>query len=133
MKLNPDCVRDILLVIEEQSNFEASVDFDCRNLHGLEQNYTYDEVIYHLRQCKWSGFFSKSAFDALDGFCVEDLSPKGHEFIENIRKDTVWNGVKSVAGKVGATSLSALVQISSNVVSELIKSYFTLNPYQPNV
>jgi len=38
----------------------------------------------------------------------------------------VWNGVKSVAGKVGATSLSALTQIATNVVTELIKAQFGL-------
>ena len=65
-------------------------------------------------------------FDGGESCIIGDLSPAGHEFLANIRKDTVWNGVKSVAGKVGATSLSALTQIAANVVTELVKAQFGL-------
>lgn len=92
-------------------------------------SYFDDEIRYHVRQCELSGLLYR--VHALSGggelsYLIEDLTPKGHEFLANIRKDTVWNGVKDVAGKVGSTSLSALTQIASNVIAELIKSQFGL-------
>lgn len=132
MKLNPDCIRDILMTLEEHTGFNTIIRISSDML-GLEEKYSYEEIRYHLRQCDWSGMVVDLSLN-LSGDCtIRDISPKGHEFIANIRKDTVWNGVKSVAHKVGSTSLSALVQISSAVIAELIKSQFIINPYQTNV
>lgn len=58
---------------------------------------------------------------------VQDLTPTGHKFIENIRQDTIWNNTKSIAAKVGSKSLDAIMQIASNVITELIKSQFGLS------
>lgn len=127
MKLNPDCIRDILLSVEDACDFNKKLiysrDTDIQRL----QKYSHDEIIYHTRQCKLSELIIGSKmFDGGESCIIGDLSPAGHEFLANIRKDTVWNGVKSVAGKVGATSLSALTQIAANVVTELVKAQFGL-------
>jgi len=55
---------------------------------------------------------------------IKDLTPKGHEFLSNIRKDTNWNKTKELAEKIGSTSLQVLVSVASQVVSALIKSQF---------
>lgn len=57
---------------------------------------------------------------------VADLTPKAHEFLADIRADTVWNDVKAVAAKVGSKSLSALSQIVAAVISEIIKAQLGL-------
>lgn len=36
------------------------------------------------------------------------LTWKGHEFLDNIRDNTVWNAVKEKASKFGGLSISAL-------------------------
>ena len=63
--------------------------------------------------------YSKMIFS---DFHISYLSPYGHQFISDIRSDNVWNHVKSLSQKVGSNSLSALIQISSGVITQLIKS-----------
>lgn len=89
--------------------------------------YTKEEVIYHIRQCDLCGFLLNPSHSVnYDYYSASDLTPQGHEFLNNIRENNVWTGVKNVAAKVGTTSLSALVQISSGVITQLIKAQFGL-------
>ena len=125
MKLNPDCVRDILLAVEEGCDIGRGVSIPGPNYSRL-QPYNESEVLYHVRQCDLSGFLYQAKTDLLGTYTIRDLTPAGHEFLANIRKDTIWSGVKDVAGKVGATSLNAIVQIASNVVAQIIKHQFGL-------
>lgn len=125
MKLNPDCVRDILLAVEEGCDIGRGVSIPGPNYSRL-QPYNESEVLYHVRQCDLSGFLYQAKTDLLGTYTIRDLTPAGHEFLANIRKDTIWSGVKDVAGKVGATSLNAIVQIASNVVAQMIKYQFGL-------
>lgn len=127
MKLNPDCIRAILLYAEEHTNASDVCRFDLDSIPEELSEFSHEEMLYHLRQCDMNGFLVGFK-ETMDGSSfISDISPKAHEFLANIRKDTVWNGIKGVAAKVGSTSLSALVQISSNVITELIKAQFGLS------
>ncbi|WMI81569.1 DUF2513 domain-containing protein [Anaerotignum sp. MB30-C6] len=123
MKLNPDCTRALLIAVEKicdiNNYFSAPED-----LHEVEGDFTHEEIAYHARQCYLAGLFYEYKHPATLYFDVTDLSPKGHEFLANIRSEDIWNSVKTVSTKIGASSLSAITTIASNVVSELIKSYF---------
>lgn len=128
MKLNPDCIRDLLLTIEANTDYSNCWDFDvnCVNQKPLNR-YSFDEVVYHIHQCQKSGLIDGcSIYMSGTAGCVQDLSPAGHRFLADIRSDNVWNGIKTVAGKVGSTSLEAITQIASNVITELIRSQFGL-------
>ena len=52
MRLNPDCIRDILLTVEANTDYSNDWDFDADCIKQKPLNrYTYDEVIYHIWQC----------------------------------------------------------------------------------
>ncbi len=127
MKLNPDCIRDILLVIEALPDLQHYYRFDSETIPEFFPQYSLEEIMYHLRQCELSEFLLNPSHTLnYASYTVSDLTPKGHEFLANIRENNIWNGVKSIAGKVGSTSLNALTQIASNVITELIKAQFAL-------
>ena len=130
MRLNPDCVRDILLSTEEICDYHRAFDYyKDEGINTNLQQYSHDEIIYHIKQCELSQLIiDVHYYDGATHISIGDLAPSGHQFLANIRKDTVWNGVKSVAEKVGSTSLSVLTQIAANVVTELIKAQFGLTP-----
>lgn len=52
MKLNPDCIRDILLAVEEIPDINHHWRFDKETVPELLPNYSFDEVMYHIRQCQ---------------------------------------------------------------------------------
>lgn len=119
MRLNPDCIRDILLIIEAESLPGHIITADA--FQPLADRYTAVEVSYHLKQSEMAGLVIKY-FPFPDGyFTVSDLTPKGHEFIENIRQDNNWNKVKSIAKKAGSFSLSVLTSSASSVIADSLK------------
>ncbi len=50
MKLNPDCIRGILLTVEEKWDYDAAWDY-VRNEFESEYlaEYSHEEIIYHIR------------------------------------------------------------------------------------
>ncbi len=127
MRLNPDCVRDILLCLEEETAPYTEIAYDKEDFqtrHARLAAYNVDEVEYHISQCNQNGFFCDYEQSITGRWAILDITPKAHEFLANIREDTVWAGVKSIAKKVGSGSLDCLMQIASNVVTELIKAQF---------
>lgn len=126
MKLNPDCIRDILLVIEEKSTFSNTItDPDLLEDSRIKNIYSPQEVIYHVRQADLSDLLYGFQLYKI-GFSIQDLSPAGHKFINDIRVDTNWNKTKSIAKKVGSYSLDTLKSVSTGVVTNLINQH--LNP-----
>lgn len=128
MYLDPDCVRDILLTIE---GCDAGEHVTTRTLREKLQNYTLEQIEYTCMILGDGGLLELTQLPmpgrSLSGIkSIERLTYKGHEFLANIRNQNIWTGVKGVASKIGSKSLDALVQIASNVVTELIKAQFGL-------
>ena len=118
MKLNPDCIRDVLLTVEENTGFHTVMEIDEDNYTQYQQlkKYKYEEVAYHVVQCNLNGYFSDFAARIDDSYMIVDLSPKAHEFIANIRSDTNWKKIKEKALVVGSFSLSVLADIAKNFI-----------------
>lgn len=126
MKLNPDCIRDILMAIEDVTEYGTSFEYSPDDKdHDKLLKYSSKEVQYHIRQCELAGLIV-DVIPAYGGelMIVGDLSPAGHEFLANTRKSAIWEGVKGVAGEIGANSLSSLAEIAKQAAFALIKQHF---------
>lgn len=129
MIFDPDCVRDVLLAVEAL-DFDGHYSID--SLHEAILRYSPEQLEYTCLVLENGGFLELTTV-RLGGQnlpsvkSINGLTYKGHELLSNIRKDSIWTGVKSIATKVGATSLTALTQIASNVISEIIKAQFGLS------
>lgn len=122
MKLNPECIRDILLSVEDNTGFYDSLEYPEEiNKCPLLESYTDEEIRYHIRQCKKS-YLIEVDENLTGDMSISDLTPSGHEFLANIRADNIWNRTKTIAEKVGSHSLDTLNKISVGVISEIIKS-----------
>lgn len=124
MKLNPDCIRDILFAVEELSGPDSLITSgQLANTKFLKNKYSEDEILYHIKQLDWSGYIKTPKSNrTIDGiYFINDLSPIGHEFISSIRKDNNWNKVKSISKEVGSETLSSLKSIAEGVIASAIK------------
>ena len=56
MKLNPDCIRGILLTVEEKCNFDTPWEYD-RDTFESEYlaEFSHEEIVYHIKQASVSG------------------------------------------------------------------------------
>lgn len=127
MKLNPDCLRAILLTIEERASYQSILSFEELTLPNfpLLAEYSLEEILYHIKKCDEAGFLCEVQYFPAS-VTVGELHYRGHEFLNNIRESKIWDGVKSIAAKIGTNSMQGLVQIASNVITSLIKAQFGL-------
>ena len=127
VKLNPDCVRDILLTVEDTTDLQRGILYPGESTYPRLEKYDTNEVLYHIEQCRLSGFLV-GCKDFNDFVTIRYLSPAGHEFLSSIRRPSIWDRVVDISQKIGVTSLTALSQIAKEVVAELIKSQFRFFP-----
>ena len=111
MKLNPDCIRDILIAVESVVTFDYYFYYDKGNPPDSLSSYSHEEIIYHIRQAKDSGLITTSPFyDCGSSVYIKDLTPYGHEFLANIRTETVWAKLR----KKGIASIPILFQLAKD-------------------
>ncbi len=120
LKLNPDCIRDILLTIEEVTDFNNAFEYP-ENEHERLEAYPENEVLYHLKQCNEHKLVLKYQFFMDNTIGVEDLSPKGHDFLSTIRTNKNWDKIKKVFLESGKYTLSNLISVA---VSSITKNNF---------
>lgn len=121
MKLNHDCVRDLLLLIEEVQVGDY-IDVSSYQL----KNYSSEDLCYTADKLLEAGYINGKIYPADNviywRFSVSSLTWTGHEFLDNIRDDGVWKDTKKVASKLTSVSLSMLEKISVTILTTLIKT-----------
>lgn len=121
MRLNPDCIRDILLTVEESTDFSTRWTYSPQNEYKDLINYSANEIFYHIKQCENDGLLLGVKWYIVEECDVKDLSPAGHEFLSKIRQDTTWYKVKENFMIAGSATLRVLVDIASNVAVGLLR------------
>lgn len=140
MKLNPDCIRDIMLFCEKNTYIKVygagnSLSASYHTLYAnlmctLPPLNSYDagELIYHIIQLIESGYLASDfRFNSLENFRHGDtpkiyyVTPKGHEFIASIEEKKNWAKTKKVLGAIGSVSLSVIETISKGVATAVIE------------
>lgn len=124
MRLNPDCIRAILLTVEEKCDFTTAWEYQKDNLDSQYLvPFTHEEIAYHIKQCSASSLINGvHYYDGGATILIMDLTPVGHQFLADIRKDTTWNKTKEIAQTVGSESLDVLKQIASGVIATMVQA-----------
>lgn len=126
MKLNYDCIRAILIEIEEMPfNSTLSLETLCKKL----PNFTSDDIQYCCLKLNEANFIDLTTVpimrqSTLGIKSINDLTFYGHEFLSNIRNDSTWNKTKEIAKNIGSFSLHTLADIATTIVTELISKQF---------
>ena len=99
MKRDLDLVREILLFLEEN-------DSPCKGTHYIQiPEKTHTEIAYHIRLMIGAGFVTAKDSSTNDeqSYVIIMLTNKGHDYIDKIRSDTIWNKAKKKAGELFAS------------------------------
>lgn len=77
MKLDPDCIRDILLTVEENTGYnkEIRIGEDSIN-YELLKKYDNDKVMYHIIQSEKSGLIDSEEIYLTGYYKIRDLTPQ---------------------------------------------------------
>ncbi|WP_207734719.1 DUF2513 domain-containing protein [Romboutsia sp. 1001713B170207_170306_H8] len=119
MRLNDDCVRDILLLIEKSTdNNNLCVDTDFL-IHNLTK-YTEDEIFYHIRQIHKYDYVDFVEYADDNPYFIGDLTPLGRNFVDNIRDNKVWSSTKKIVTKLSSVSLPILSSVAERELSKFL-------------
>ena len=118
MKLNNDCVRDLMLYIEKHIDLYNSVSIKDINLN----NYSLDELIYTTNKLHEAGYINARIEQDFEGFDVEifSLTWNGNKFLDNIRDNNVWKTTKSIVAKFSSVSLGIIENVAAQVITNVI-------------
>lgn len=127
MRLNPDCIRDILLSVEESTEVNVLFVYDRDSRGGTRLgNYDHDVIRYHIRQCMWADLITGyNEWDCGSYIKIHDLAPAGHEFLANTRSPKLWESLKNSCAQAGVDSLSALLQGAAKLATSALLSRIT--------
>lgn len=117
MQLSPTCIRDILIAVEIHSDFHTCTQYKVEDPFPELSGHSHEEILYHVRQCEESGLIQGvHYYDNGKHTDIADLTPVGHEFLANIRNDTIW---KKVLSKGAGASLSILMELANQLAVKL--------------
>ena len=144
MRLDMDCVRDILVCVEDNTSLRTRCVFvddvsdtrlKAKGLRSVEMQdyqkelltlYDHDKLMYHVRYCIEAGLISE--FDDSNPHVryIADLTVKGHELLANIRNDSNWVKIKNIGGKVGFFGLNNVFEIGKEIFILGLKQHLGL-------
>lgn len=139
MKINEECVRDILdyLVNNLHLVIVRGIKGDFNSIDLLELmkyfdgKYTQEDVWYSAYNLEQSGYIEtnnirENSKNAFAHAYVHNVTHRGHEFYESIKPQSVWKKTKSVISKVGVHTLGFIETVAHDVAVESAKQL--INP-----
>lgn len=140
MKLDPECIRDLMLFCEEHTYIKAEEvgNFTCARYHVLYvdsmrlvpplNKYDAGSLIYHVIQLSESGYLATDFhFDPVENFrhnalpAIYYVTPKGHEFIASIVVKAQWDKTSKILRSLGSVSLTVIETVSKGIASAAIE------------
>lgn len=140
MKINPDCVRDVMLGLEEQLglflNDKCSMEFECSSPDKLKKSsfikgkgYSREDLFYSCLQAAENGYIvAEYRIDkelrTIEFFYIMYITPKGHDFIASVSNQQTWQEkIKPTLSSVGNVSLTVIETIAKGAVTAFIEHH----------
>lgn len=128
MKLDYDCLRSLLLKLEDFENLDDDLHYQYTTLNDMAEalpEFPKNMIAYTTLKAKEGNLINASIMNA-DG-CIyactySSLTYDGHQFLDNVRNNNIWNKTKSIAKELGCTSLRSLLSISEKIILAMIQS-----------
>ena len=124
MKLNIDCVRDLLLAIESEVNFTENLKYPSVNINSLCESdflkkYQKCDICYAALKLNEGGFIDLTPTygdNRITSILIDSLTYEGHQFLESIKPPNVWTKTKNKAAKIGSFAVDIVSQIAIDYI-----------------
>ena len=116
MKLSHDCVRDMLLYLEDNLYDKP---LKIRSIASdFEKDYTLDEIVYTFQKLQQEKFITTThETECSKHSSIKSITWKGHNLLDNIRDTKVL----SIAKKALSAVPSFSIELLSNTCSKIIE------------
>lgn len=129
MKLDYDCVRECLILLEDKLELNENLEFSTivgdEIKTELKEIFSLPTITYSLMKLEEADYIEASVI--FDNGCVQfvevsDITCSGHEFLNSIRSQTVWNKTKNILSKIGSASFAIISQVATPILNDFIRS-----------
>ena len=114
MKRNLDLLREILLAVEDHEPERISTlqSISPKDFSGSEaQNF------YHINMLVDAGFIKLAGKPTLAGdYAVHGMTMTGHDFLDAIREQSVWNHTKKRVEEIGSWTLDIVLGVAKEEI-----------------
>lgn len=145
MNINLDCFKDVLLFCVNNIDFVESHDswniqsVNLQTMYGSNNlsNYSKKDIMYSVVKLEECGFIKVlSKFPPnkpyLERCTIEDITYRGHQFIETVKEPTIWEKTKSIASKIGNHTIGFIEGTAHDIAVESAKQAVTIMMMQNN-
>lgn len=127
--LDLDCIRDILLCVRENTDFDKSCIFASEKSttepkkyqKKLQNRYANDKLMIHVRYCIDADLISEHNSTKNDAPKISHLTPRGYEFLGIIRNDADLEEIKEKMRKIGYFTPDTAFKIAERMVDSAIR------------
>ena len=124
LKLNQDCLRDLMLELEDKLFINTHIYTDEFRTLEIFNKYSDEDVYYSMKQLIKMGLIdgaTKNQAATVQPYYIDvyDIEPKGHEFLNNVRDENVWKETKKRISKFASVSIPVLQQVSTAVIQKM--------------
>jgi hypothetical protein len=125
MKLNHDCVRELLLELEEVLFVHENILLPSFEELETVNKYGFDDTFYCFQKLIEAGYLNgnyKYASEGLFHLAVSSITWDGHQFLDTIRDNEIWSKTKKAVSSLSSASISLM----SSLGTEFLKQKFGL-------
>lgn len=139
MKLNPNCIKDILTTLETTID-DAGITYTYQSWNDLQeenllQKYPLNEIAYHCQQIYLSGYLYCGRLYPQGGMSFIDITPDAHALLANLRIPKVYAVLQKFIEIAGSASINQMATIAAEAsISSLpdligtVKNVFQKSP-----
>ena len=126
MKLDHNCVRDLLLYLE--ANLPIGKRLRINDLKFGD--YSQYDLIYTAQKLEEAGYIkcNNSRYISNSFPCIDicSVTYQGHQFLDNIRDDKIFNKTKSILSSLKSVSVEIISETSAKLITNMINQQLNL-------
>lgn len=137
MKLDMDLFRDILLFLEDKKYYIENTDgkilnvpVNIEDIYQQFPNYPKANIFYTLKNMNEAGYINATIVhldDSLYVCVVNYITFNGHNFLNSVKSEERWSGIKKALPHIRDFSLEAIKSISQGMTTAAINAYLQKN------
>ncbi|BCU51780.1 hypothetical protein JCM2421_05520 [Staphylococcus auricularis] len=120
MELKYELIRQVLLIVESKKDLRNFLDLEEVYADIDSNKYSKDDVAYTLLKSRDAGLIDAEPIKGteLSSFMIGHLTFTGHEFLNSVADENVWEETKSKASKLKTVTLPVLQQLAVSVMNK---------------
>jgi hypothetical protein len=122
MKRDMDLIREILMAVSENPKCDGIYEnfFNTPEELGI-QNHSTEEVAYHASLLVSAGYLDGEIRESFPIPSIKGLTWNGHELIDNIKNQEIWETTKRRIAGLSSVALSVVAQIAQSEIKHKLR------------